>query len=400
MRVLALHEVDSNGDGAWDQRIQTDYLSDPHNHTGYSQVLRETHYDAGTGALRKTIDYTIGLDEIAQTITTYDAQGNVVSRETLIFGHDGHGSVRILFDLAGALVQLYVYEAYGQLAAIYNAAGQFLSANPADARTTILDDGEPFDNRIGWGYRRARWVDPHTGRFNGFDPFFGNLWEPQSFHKYVFVAGDPINSVDPSGLVRISPSIGRMIASLGVDLAIRILIGIRATYVLGEAYRKETNPRGNVAINLAIGRIGDPDLPNGRMVKEFKNRPDIVDHDKRTVYEVKSELLIPLGYKEVEHYIDILGRRYPGRIYTPGMWQPRFNPYEIPALPGIIGLPPITTYAWNAGGGVIAYWSPDAEAAAALVYIGLSVAQAVVARQAEFQGRLGPASLILALGIL
>jgi YD repeat-containing protein len=138
IRVSALHEVDSNGDGAWDQRIQTDYLNDPENHTGYSQVLRETYSDAVTGAVQKRIDYTIGLDEIAQTTTTYDAAGAVVSRETLIFGHDGHGSVRLLFDLAGALVQLYVYEAYGQLAAIYNAAGQFVSANPTDARTSLL----------------------------------------------------------------------------------------------------------------------------------------------------------------------------------------------------------------------------------------------------------------------
>ncbi len=199
IRVSALHEVDSNGDGSWDQRIKTEYLNDPHNHTGYSQVLRETYFDATTGLLQKRIDYTIGLDEIAQTTTTYDAAGNVVNRETLVFGHDGHGSVRVLFDLTATLLQLYVYQAYGELAAIYNAAGQFVSANPSDALTSLLHDGEPFDVRLGWGYRRARWVDASNGRFNQFDPFFGNLWEPQSFHKYLFTHGDPINFTDPSG---------------------------------------------------------------------------------------------------------------------------------------------------------------------------------------------------------
>ncbi|HXG08667.1 MAG TPA: RHS repeat-associated core domain-containing protein [Gemmataceae bacterium] len=216
IRVSVLHEVDSNGDGAWDQRTRTDYLNDLHNHTGYSQILRETHLDATTGVVQKRIDYTLGLDEIAQTTTTYDAAGNVVSRETLVFGHDGHGSVRLLFDLAGAIAQLYVYEAYGQLAAIYNAAGQFVSANPADARTTILHDGEPFDNHIGWGYRRARWVDPHIGRFNRLDPFFGNLWDPQSFHKYLFTHADPINGIDPSGL-EFTGSTGQLVA-IGVSI--------------------------------------------------------------------------------------------------------------------------------------------------------------------------------------
>ena len=243
IRVSVLHEVDSSGDGAWDQRTRTDYLNDPHNHTGYSQVLRETYFDASTGLLQKRIDYTLGLDEIAQTTTTYDAAGKVVSRETLVFGHDGHGNVRVLFDLAGAIAQLYVYEAYGQLAAIYNAAGQFLSANPADARTTILDDGEPFDNRIGWGYRRARWVDPHTGRFNGFDPFFGDLWDPQSFHKYLFTHADPINGTDPTGaFVSMLASAGiygvaevTWTVVTGAVITTALLTGGRAGFLLREA---------------------------------------------------------------------------------------------------------------------------------------------------------------------
>lgn len=39
-----------------------------------------------------------------------------------------------------------------------------------------------------------------TGRFNRLDPFFGNSQDPQSFHKYLYVHGDPIQGVDPSGL--------------------------------------------------------------------------------------------------------------------------------------------------------------------------------------------------------
>jgi RHS repeat-associated protein len=123
----------------------------------------------------------------------------VVSRETLVFGHDGHGSVRVLFDLAGAIAQLYVYEAYGQLAAIYNAAGQFVSANPSDALTAILHNGEPFDIRIQMEYLRQRWYEVANGRFNRADPFFGNLQDPLSFHKYLFTHGDPVNGIDPTG---------------------------------------------------------------------------------------------------------------------------------------------------------------------------------------------------------
>ena len=42
-----------------------------------------------------------------------------------------------------------------------------------------------------------------TDRFpldaSGRGPFFGNCQDPQSFHKYAYVHGDPIQGVDPTG---------------------------------------------------------------------------------------------------------------------------------------------------------------------------------------------------------
>ncbi len=78
--------------------------------------------------------------------------------------------------------------------------------------TNILYSGEPFDAKIGQQYLRARWYDPATGRFNRLDPFFGNLQDPQSLHKYLYVHGDPVQGVDPSGLF----SLGGMLASFSI----------------------------------------------------------------------------------------------------------------------------------------------------------------------------------------
>ncbi|MCA9078378.1 MAG: hypothetical protein KDA93_25350 [Planctomycetaceae bacterium] len=74
---------------SWDTRTLTEFLVDHQNHTGYQQVVRETHYDADSGLVTKTVDYSFGHDEITQTTREYDAQGNVTSEETLVFGHDG-----------------------------------------------------------------------------------------------------------------------------------------------------------------------------------------------------------------------------------------------------------------------------------------------------------------------
>jgi RHS repeat-associated protein len=112
------------------------------------------------------------------------------------FGTDGHGSVRVLYDLAAAIVQhenvaqFFHFDAYGNL---LNMAG-------TAAATSYLYSGEAFDFNIGQQYLRARWYDASTGRFNRLDPFFGNLTDPQSLHKYAYVHGDPIQGVDPTGL--------------------------------------------------------------------------------------------------------------------------------------------------------------------------------------------------------
>lgn len=49
-------------------------------------------------------------------------------------------------------------------------------------------------------YLRARYYDVASGTFNRLDPFSGNMQDPQSLHKYLYVHGDPIQGIDPTGL--------------------------------------------------------------------------------------------------------------------------------------------------------------------------------------------------------
>jgi RHS repeat-associated protein len=63
-----------------------------------------------------------------------------------------------------------------------------------------LYSGEQFDSKIGQQYLRARYYDPATGRFYRLDPFFGNLSDPLSLHKYLYTHADPVNEIDPNGL--------------------------------------------------------------------------------------------------------------------------------------------------------------------------------------------------------
>jgi len=79
--------------------------------------------------------------------------------------------------------QIFAYDAYG------NAVG----FNPASALTSLLYSGEQVDGATGLQYLRARYYDLATGRFMRVDPFFGNLRDPLTLHKYLYGAGDAIN---------------------------------------------------------------------------------------------------------------------------------------------------------------------------------------------------------------
>jgi RHS repeat-associated protein len=157
-------------------------LNNPLNITGYSQVLKQTETNLETGE-QANITYIIGRNRISQ-ITLKDN-----TEQELYFTLDGHGSTRALTDFVGAIVELYSFDAYG------NAIG----FDPSVALTEFLYSGEQFDSKIGQQYLRQRYYNPVTGRFNRLDPFFGNLNDPQSLHKYLYTHTDPINGIDPTG---------------------------------------------------------------------------------------------------------------------------------------------------------------------------------------------------------
>ncbi len=227
IRVSALTETDANANGTVDSRVLTEFLNDANNHTGYSQVLRESHYALvdEASSLVRTIDYTFGHAEISQRTVETNDQGQVTNDQTLIFGHDGHGSVRVVTDLAAVAQQFYAFDAYGQMLAIWNATAHLISggagqyADPAAALINLLYSGEQFDTRINQQYLRARYYDATTGRFNRLDPLFGNHQDPLSFHKYLYVHADPVNGADPTGLAG-SFSLTGMIGFMGVGAVI------------------------------------------------------------------------------------------------------------------------------------------------------------------------------------
>ncbi len=197
------------------------------------RTLRSRVYDSA-GHVSKTVDYTFGNDEIAQTVTPYVLDSgqyvpDTSNAETHIFGHDGHGSVRVLYDLAEAVAnaaQVLTFSAYGQMLAVHAVVAGAV-ATQASSLTSLGYSGEFFDAKAAQQYLRARFYNPATGTFNRLDPFAGNTQDPQSLHKYLYVHGDPVQGVDPTGRSLIGT-----VKAVGIRITIGAISGAAAGVVL------------------------------------------------------------------------------------------------------------------------------------------------------------------------
>ena len=121
--------------------------------------------------------YTYGLDLISQKDTA-----------TAFYGYDGNGNTRYLTATNATVTDTYVYDAFG-----------IVITNTGTTTSYYRYSGEQYDPNLGFIYLRARYMNPNSGRFLSRDSYAGNVFDPASFHKYIYAGNDPANHVDPSG---------------------------------------------------------------------------------------------------------------------------------------------------------------------------------------------------------
>jgi RHS repeat-associated protein len=129
------------------------------------------------GETTETSVYVYGLGLIARTA----GDGS----DATYYLTDGLGSVRNLTDDTGAVTAGYEYDVFGALR----------STPPSDANGFRFA-GEQQDHQAARGliYLRARHYDPELGRFLAQDPL-------PLIHRYAYVDNNPVNEIDPLGLV-------------------------------------------------------------------------------------------------------------------------------------------------------------------------------------------------------
>jgi len=251
----------------------TYYLIDQANPTGYAQVLIEETCDTSTAtpAFISRRSYTIGDDVITQS----DDPGTASAVEYILY--DGQGSTRQVtdatIDSSNDIIDSYSYDAYGMM----------LGGNPTSSPSTnLLYTGEQFDTDLQQYYLRARYYNPSNGRFNRIDPYSGNMQDPQSLHKYLYVHANPVNAIDPSGMFIASVVSGlSMVWATAKIFSMRIANAARVYWQYSKA-KKIMTAIGvsliitNAAIAYATGG-GSVEFAFSKcpMIADNKNWPDI-----------------------------------------------------------------------------------------------------------------------------
>jgi RHS repeat-associated protein len=121
-----------------------------------------------------------------------DPQGNLVGfnngTTTYYYLFDNIGSVIALTNSSGAIAQSFSYDPYGQV---------LTSSISVDSRFKFA--GGEYDTTTKLYHFGERFYEPQLGQWTQRDTYGGTFDAPVTLNRFLYVNGNPVNYVDPSG---------------------------------------------------------------------------------------------------------------------------------------------------------------------------------------------------------
>jgi RHS repeat-associated protein len=202
------------GANAWNNWIAA-YTHDANgNVTGMPNLTLE--YDV-ENRIRRATHATNGYEEYlydpanqriakGELVTFYDVFGKRMAQYKL--GNPGWtGEPRLAFYVEGNVTTYTYFQ--GKILESGRLGSMGAAFNPYGAPKTALAEADGFatywrDQKTGLDYAINRYYHSALGRFTSPDPYMasGGPGAPQSWNRYAYAENDPINWMDPQGLVR------------------------------------------------------------------------------------------------------------------------------------------------------------------------------------------------------
>ncbi len=136
--------------------------------------------------------------------------------ENFYIYNDLNGCVKSIVNSQQNVIADYAYDSFGGL-----------KDKNVSIKNVYKYNGEQNDEETQLIYLRNRYYDPIIGRFITKDRFPGIISEPGSINSYIYVDNNPINFIDPLGLVHWvrlgKATLGAVINVLGIGTAIGLV---------------------------------------------------------------------------------------------------------------------------------------------------------------------------------
>ncbi|PYI56314.1 polymorphic toxin-type HINT domain-containing protein [Paenibacillus flagellatus] len=145
-------------------------------YNGKGQVIAES--DANNNV---TAQYVWGPDRLLM-------KKDAATGQSYYYLQNGHGDVVQLVSTAGAVVNNYRYDEWGNVL-----------SETESVPNVFKYAGEQYDAEVGLYYLRARYYDPGVGRFISKDAYEGDIANPLTLNLYAYVHNNPLIYIDPTG---------------------------------------------------------------------------------------------------------------------------------------------------------------------------------------------------------
>jgi RHS repeat-associated protein len=153
-------------------------------------------------AYRLAVQLVVGALYVLAGTTSAGAQA------TEYYATDAVGSIRVVFEPAGAVIARSDYLPFGEGAATTGAL-------PSEQFVGRSDDAE-----LASGYFNARFYDFNASRFDAPDTLMGQLFDPQSLNRYAYALNSPLVYTDTTGLCPARTVVGQNQNSSGAGVTV------------------------------------------------------------------------------------------------------------------------------------------------------------------------------------